>query len=220
VVPNGAPLRLAVNKAASASQKNPGNQISIAFMGRLGQRKGVYDLLEAFRRVSEELPNVQLLLGGDGEIEQVRKEVLRCGLEDRVQILGWVNGQDKFDVFDQADIYVLPSYNEGLPGSILEAMASSTPIISTPVGGIPEAVNEGVNGYLVDPGDVDSLYSRLLMLCKDSGLRLRMGEASRKLVEEKFDIKEIVNKVIIVYQDILSPQSRNPGSKAIAHEDI
>ena len=103
----------------------------------------------------------------------------------------------------EADSYVLPSYNEGLPGSILEAMAAGTPIISTPVGGIPEAVIDGYNGYLVAPGDVDGLFDRLSRLCEDAERRSVMGKHSRELVIRKFDMANIVKQVSHVYDTLI-----------------
>src|SRR5690606_10983036 len=128
----------------------------ISSMGRLGSRKGTWDLLEAFKRLAAEVPNVRLVLGGDGEIDKARRIVARDGLEARVTIAGWLSGAEKLDVFNRTDIYALPSYHEGLPASIVEAMAAGAPIVSTPVGGIPEAVTDAFNGFLVAPGDVDA----------------------------------------------------------------
>lgn len=202
-------IRIVHNCAMLASQQGQGGkqtahsrQISITFMGRLGQRKGVYDLLMAFVPLSQQVPEAHLVLGGDGEIETVKQRVESLGLEGRVSVLGWVSGRAKDQVFENADIYVLPSYNEGLPGSILEAMAVGKPIVSTPVGGIPEAVIPNLNGYLVAPGDVADLQAKLLALCRDEELRGRMGEASRSLVAEKFDVHKVVNSVVGLYEEI------------------
>ncbi len=177
--------------------------ISIAFMGRLGRRKGTYDLLEAFKRLSSQVPQAHLVLGGDGEVEQVCELVAKNNMEKRVKVLGWVSGKEKIDVFNEADVYVLPSYNEGLPGSILEAMAASTPIVSTPVGGISEAVIEGQNGYLINPGDVDGLYRSLLILCQDKKMRVAMGKRSREIIECHFNIEKIVDEITDTYDKLI-----------------
>jgi glycosyltransferase involved in cell wall biosynthesis len=185
------------------NEKKISDEICIAFMGRLGKRKGTYDLLQAFARVRDEFPTARLVLGGDGEIEEVTSFVESENMKDRVSVLGWVTGVQKIEVFTQSDIYILPSYNEGLPGSILEAMAARTAIISTPVGGIPEAVIDGYNGYLVAPGDVDALCDRLRRLCSDRELRVRMGNRSYERIKEKFDMDKIVHTVIETYGLVL-----------------
>ena len=185
------------------------DKVIIAFMGRLGQRKGIYDLLEAFHRLCKVHTSSELLLGGDGEIEQVKAVIKKKNLESRVKVLGWVSGQEKINVFRKASIYVLPSYNEGLPGSVLEAMAASTAIVSTPVGGIPEAVIEGKNGFLVNPGDIDALYSRLLKLCNDKVLRKAMGNESKEILGQKFNIYKIIDELICTYQKILITTAEN-----------
>jgi glycosyltransferase involved in cell wall biosynthesis len=182
---------------------NDGSDVLIVFMGRLGKRKGTYDLIEAFREVIKEVPNVKLLLGGDGDIEDVKSLISNLDLSDKVRVLGWVSGSDKIMTFRKADIYVLPSYNEGLPGSILEAMSAGAPIVTTPVGGIPEAVKDGENGFLIKPGDINNLSSKLIVLCKDEQLRIKMGNASKKIIQSKFDIKLIINDLVEYYQSIL-----------------
>lgn len=179
-----------------------GGEIYISFMGRLGERKGTYDLLVAFKKLSSEFPQVHLLLGGDGDINKVKQIVEDEKLSSLVHVIGWVSGTEKIDVFSKTDIYVLPSYNEGLPGSILEAMAAGAPIVSTTVGGIPEAVIDGKNGLLIQAGDIDSLHNALSTLCSDKSLRENMGMESKKLIATKFNIKDIVTQVQSVYNDM------------------
>lgn len=178
------------------------DKIKILFMGELGSRKGSYDLLNAFDSICNKLPNVRLILGGDGEIDKTRALIKDKGIADKVELKGWLSGQDKIDAFRNADIYVLPSYNEGLPVSILEAMAAGLPIISTPVGGIPEAVIQEVNGYLVEPGDCDSLAKAIEKLCGDSQLRERMGMESLRLVNDKFHLVKNVNELKNIYKQM------------------
>lgn len=100
-------------------------------------------------------------MAGDGEVEQVRARVAERGLEDRVAVLGWVDGEKKLELLRNAAAVVLPSYHEGLPMAILEGMAAGKAIISTTVGAIPEVVTGG-NGTLVEPGDVIALAQALL----------------------------------------------------------
>jgi len=160
----------------------------VLFLGRLGQGKGSYDLLAAAARVAAAQPALplQLRLGGDGEQQQTAARAAELGLAERAQLLGWVTGEDKQQQLAQATVYALPSYNEGLPMSVLEAMAHGVPVLSTPVGGIPEAVTDGVEGFLVAPGDVDALAARLQQLLAEPELAQRMGAAARAKVAGTF----------------------------------
>ena len=171
----------------------------LLFMGRLGRRKGIYDLLEALRPVKEKHGDFVLLCGGDGDLEGVAEMAGRFGLEENVKILGWISGTEKERLFSEADIFLLPSYNEGLPISVLEAMAASLPVITTPVGGIPDAVEDGVEGIMVQPGDVEALAGAVTRLLDDTELRIQMGRAGRKKAEEKFSPEHIVEQIEALY---------------------
>ena len=177
--------------------------INVLFMGRLGKRKGTYDLLEAFEKAIKRIPNFRLILGGDGEVDQIKKIVSRRGITGNVVVPGWISGEEKIRLYKNCDIFVLPSYNEGLPNSILEAMAVGVPIISTPVGGIPEAVIENVNGFLILPGNVESLFDKLVLLGEDKKLREKMGDQSQLIIKEKFDIEKAVTRLGEIYDDVM-----------------
>ena len=183
------------------------DEVIILFMGRLGGRKGTADLLDAFTAIESQFSQARLILAGDGEVEKFRAIVSYRGLDDRVSIPGWIGADRKSEMFVNCDIYALPSYNEGLPGSILEAMASQKPILSTPVGGIAEAVKHGVNGYLVEPGDVEALARNLAELVADAGLRDKMGRASRKILMENFESAAIVKRLIRIYDAAIDTRS-------------
>lgn len=207
----GARTRILYNSAPISLYAGSGNaseSIRILFMGTLGDRKGTPDLIEAFRRVAEKNPRAKLLLGGDGDIARFQRLVAEHDLTERVELLGWVGPEAKVQTFLNCEIYTLPSYNEGLPGSVLEAMAAGKPIVTTPVGGIPEAVEEGGNGYLVNPGDVDQLAARLEQLCSDSTLRNRMGERSRQIIYDKFESHSLVSRLLTIYTEALTSSGR------------
>ncbi len=174
----------------------------VLFLGRLGKRKGAYDLLDATSKIASAQPQVRLLLGGDGELEQVKARAQELGLANHLQLLGWVGPQDKERYLAQAMLYILPSYNEGLPMSVLEAMAAGLPILSTPIGGIPEAVTDGVEGFLVQPGDVNALADRLQRLLSDPELASQMGAAARRKVETTFSSDAILPKVEALYREL------------------
>lgn len=175
---------------------------TVLFLGRLGKRKGSYDLLDAVALLGKRGLRPRLLLGGDGELEQVRERARALGIADQLEMLGWVRGRDKQRLLDRAMVYALPSYNEGLPMSVLEAMASGLPILSTPIGGIPEAVIDGEQGYLVQPGDVTALADRLQRLLVDTDHAAALGAAARARVAQTFAADVLVPRVEQLYREL------------------
>lgn len=172
----------------------------VLFLGRLGKRKGSYDLVDAMASIKQNCSNFHLSLGGDGELNEVRDRASDLGLGDQVSLLGWVRGTDKDRFLGSAKIYTLPSYNEGLPMSVLEAMACGLPIVGTPVGGMPEAITDGVEGFLVEAGDVAALSDRLERLLVDDALACKMGAAARAKVESTFSAEAVLPKVEEIYR--------------------
>ena len=189
-------------KLQTISHKNK-ETIDVLFMGIIGQRKGAYDIVKAGDYITN--PNIKITMHGDGEVEELKNEILGHKFGDIVFIKGWISGDKKDEVFQNADIYILPSYSEGLPMSILEAMAYGLPVISTPVGGTPEAVEDGVNGFLIKPGDYVALAEKIDLLANDKPLRDKMGEQGYRIAKEKFDINVIVKQLKEMYEEISEP---------------
>lgn len=157
----------------------------LLFLGRLGKRKGIYDLMDVLADHKAEFDGkLKFLYGGDGDVKQLQAIIKDKGLENIAEYHGWVNGEKKERLLNMADAYILPSYNEGLPISILEAMSYSLPIISTNVGGIPEILKNGENGFIMSPGDKDAMYRAILELMNNEKLRMDMGKASYSKVQE------------------------------------
>ena len=200
IISNGA----SVVKFNPNRKKEESQDVLILFMGKLSVNKGIYDLIEAFQRLNKDFIDARLVLGGSGDTNKIKALIEKKGIGNRVDVLGWVSGKRKNDIYENADIFVLPSYFEGLPGSMLEAMAAGTAIVSTNVGAIPEIVKEGWNGYLIESGDIEALYVRLLILCRNKNLRYKMGRESRRIIEEKYDINKIVEELVTAYREILA----------------
>lgn len=188
------------NSLPDSAQRAHGQDL--LFLGRLGKRKGIFDLLQALVALQEDFPNIGLKCGGDGELEEVALQARRLGISHSVHILGWVTGDSKKRLLRNCNLYVLPSYDEGLPVSVLEAMAAALPVVSTPVGGIPEAIEDGVEGYLVPPGDIDALAQALRRLLSDPQLRLRMGLAGRKKIEAYFTPDRVMPQIEALYREL------------------
>ena len=189
--------------AVNVPQTNPYDIQSrnVLFLGRLGHRKGTYDLLEVIKRIDKELPSdVKFYLCGDGETEAVKKEVEALGICHRIAHIGWIDGKQKEDFMKQSMINVLPSYNEGLPMTILETMAHGIPNISTSIASIPEVLHDGENGFLITPGDVDTLCKRILQLIDDNSLRSRFSQESYKLVKCSFSLNANIKRLSRFYE--------------------
>jgi glycosyltransferase involved in cell wall biosynthesis len=176
-------LRNPVRIPSLPDRGGPSRPLRVVSLGRLGQRKGSYDIVSAVAALShEERAAVHIHLAGDGEVDKVRTAVHAAGLGKTVTVHGWLNAQEGAELLSRADIFALPSYAEGLPMALLEAMAAAVAVITTPVGSITEIVRDGENGILVPPGDVAALTTALRTLISDDGERNRLGVAGRETV--------------------------------------
>lgn len=171
----------------------------ILTLGRLSQRKGVYDLLKAVPGVLAHAPTANFWLGGDGEVEQVKIILSKQSWGERVRLLGWVRDKEKKESLERAGIFLLPSYQEGFPVAILEAMSYGLPVISTPVGGIPELVVDGETGFLVAPGDIDAMVQKITLLLDNPELAARMGAAGWRRIQERFDAGVMIQQLFDIY---------------------
>lgn len=179
----------------------------ILYAGIIGERKGAFDLVEAFAKGN--LRDVaRLEICGNGEVEALRAKVSELGLATSVAVPGWTPHDEMLRKMEASDVFVLPSYAEGLPMVVLEAMGSALPVVSTRVGGIPEAVEDGRTGILVEPGDVECLAAAMRALAEDPELRARMGAAGWTRVREKFSLEGFFAKFRKVW---FEAAGREPG---------
>lgn len=182
--------------------QSPREPATLLFLGRLERGKGIYELLEAIAKLSPSFPKIRLLAGSDGNIKDVADHARKLGIQDRIELLGWVQGSQKEELLARATLFVLPSYNEGLPMGVLEAMAAGLPVVATAVGGIPDAVEDGVEGLLVSPGNVDALCAAIEKLLLSSQLRQQMGEAAVRKVRDQFAANRVVPKIDTLYVEL------------------
>lgn len=200
VLPNFVELPELRRNAASSK-----GAVEVLFLGLVGTRKGIYDLLPAYKDALAKVPALHLIIGGNGEVDQAQALAVDLNIEKQVVFAGWVSGETKVDLLKRAQIYVLPSYNEGLPVGLLEAMSWQVPVISTRVGGIPELVREGVDGLLIDAGDRSALSSAIVELAQNSKLRQKMGIAARDQVESSFSRSVVMPKLEELYRKLILP---------------
>ena len=196
VIPNPAVVPPALPRAAK-----PGPVL--LSLGRLGPGKGTYDILQVVPGVLRQFPRAQFWFGGDGELDEVRRRLHGKPWASRVRLLGWVSGAEKDAALRAADVFLLPSYAEGLPMALLEAMAHGLPVVTTPVGGIPQAVADGRTGLLIRPGDVEALQAAILSLLRRPDEAAAMGAAARRVVIENYAMPSVQARLTALYDDLL-----------------
>jgi colanic acid/amylovoran biosynthesis glycosyltransferase len=183
-----------VDVPGAVPHRAPREEVVVAAVGRMVAKKHPLATIEAFRRASVEVDGLRLVMLGDGPLlEDARVAVRAAGLEDRVELLGARPHRDVVDLLARADVFAQHSVvsptngdEEGLPVGVLEAMASGLPVVSTRHAGIPEAVEEGVTGLLVQEGDVDAMAAALVELGRDPQRRVTLGLAGHARAAARF----------------------------------
>ena len=179
-------------------------KVHFLFMGEIGQRKGVFDILRALTKRRDELAGkIELKIGGNRHEEELKKAIVAGKLQDIVKFEGWVGGEKKLQLLNWADVFILPSFNEGLPISILEAMSYGHPIISTPVGGIPEVVETEKNGILVTPGKEEEIFAAMNYYVENQDKIVSEGEVSKE-VAQTYLPDYVLNHLKEIYETLIS----------------
>jgi glycosyltransferase involved in cell wall biosynthesis len=199
MIPNGIDLKY-IQKIQPANRNN--NPI-VFYLGMLTKGKGIADLIKSISVVKKDITNVKLFIGGSGPYEDtLRRLVTDFDLEENVTFLGFLNEEEKFSYMKSIDLFILPSHWESFPIVLLEAMACGKPIIATDIGGVSYAVNNGVNGYLYEPGDVKELTNKIIKLLSNKELMEQMGKENQKK-SLGFNWKSIAEETKKVYFEIL-----------------
>jgi len=174
----------------------------VLFLGKICAKKGAWDLLEAAACVKKHIPNVRVMFAGNGEMNELNTRAAALGIESAVDVRGWIEGRAKMQMMAECAVVVLPSYTEGLPMTVLEAMATGAPIVATKVGGIPDVVEDGVDGLLVEPGDIVGLAHALEQLLASSALRAKLSLAAKSKVVERFTPQRIIPTIEGLYREL------------------
>jgi glycosyltransferase involved in cell wall biosynthesis len=168
-------------------------------IGNLSMNKGSLEIIDALKLVKDKNIKIHWVFVGRGDIQQFKELAEQKGLAGIVNFTGEVSEIEKWRFLQHASFFCLPSYAEGQPISIIEAMACSLPVISTTIGSIPEMIEEGVNGKLITPGDTKALRDAILFLIENTELGIAMGSASRKLCQERHNILDLYAELYKVY---------------------
>jgi len=212
VVPTGIPERAPGGDAARTEARNQfglraGEGPVLGLIANVREAKGYADLISALGRLREKWPGIVCLCAGrDDSRGRIPNEIRRQGLEDQVRLLGFL--EDPARVYDAADLAVLPSHWEGMPGALVEAMRAGLPSVATEVGGIPELIRNGEEGLLVPPGNSAALAEAIGKLLADPDLRTRMGQAARHRFEDAFRVEAMVTRTLEIQERVHSLGAR------------
>lgn len=196
-----------VYNAVPSVRSNPYslNSKNVIFLGMLIQRKGIEDLLSAFSLINHLIPkDITLKLYGDDKNHNIQSLIERYNLANRAEYCGWLTNEEKPSVLKKCMLNVLPSYNEGLPMTILETMSYGLPNISTNIAAIPELVKDGENGILITPGDVESLKNALLDLLLNEDKRKQMSDKAYESIQGNFTVEKHLDNVLAIYKNLIS----------------
>ena len=171
----------------------------IAFVGRCEESKGILDLVEALAEVRVSIPDARLECAGEGDLHAVAGHAEAMGVAQGVRALGWIDPGQRDRLLARAAVFALPSHAEGLPMSLLEAMAAGCPVVAASCGGIPDLVVDGVNGLIVRPGDVDALACALHRLLVDRTLAERLGNEARATIARRYTAEAALERLEKLY---------------------
>lgn len=184
-------------------------QDTVLFLGDFSPRKGAADLLAAAPAVLAQRPATRFVLCGGEPPPAMR--ALAAPLGEAVVFPGFVQGPAKLQLLQQATLFVLPSYAEGAPVALLEAMAAGLPVVVTPVGGVPDIVQAERNGLLVAPGDRAALAGAINLLLADPAQRQAMGQHNRRQALVEFDLSTYIGKLLALYAQLVDDAALSPG---------
>ena len=181
----------------------------ILYAGTLLRRKGYDVLLKAFGKIAKSYPDWKLAFAGNpylkegiNELEDGKEIAKQLGIESQIEWLGWVSGDEKERVFNESSIYCLASDGEGFPMGVLDAWAYGLPCVVTPVGGLPDIVEDGKNGLVFEVGNVDMLAEKLALMISDSHYRKYIAEESLRLAQTVFDVNAINQQLGGIYKTL------------------
>jgi glycosyltransferase involved in cell wall biosynthesis len=181
------------------------------YLGRLTREKGLFEALEAMRIVASDpaMKQVELLIAGSGPARnELARRIAEADLDSRVKLVEPVFGAQKVQFLEEADVFLFPSYHEGLPYAVLESLAAGTPVIATRVGGIPDVVVDQVHGVLIDPRDSLQIVEAIKTLASRNDLVTTMSQNCRKRAREEFGLDRLAREFGDLYSYVMEKQNR------------
>ncbi len=188
--------------------KPDNNNFTVLFLSRLEIGKGVYESLDAFHNLKKRHPGATMVFAGDGtELAKLREYASNNQMTD-VVFTGYVTGQAKLEAFSCADVYLFPSWSEGMPISVLEAMTFGLPVVTRPVGGLPDFFEDGKMGFITESQDPSVIADFLEQLIENPNMRRNMGVYNQRYAEEHFRPAVIAGRLEDIYRDVLAREGR------------
>ena len=173
----------------------------ILFAGTLNGRKGYSDLIKAFANIKDR-KGWKLVFAGNGEIPNARAKSLELGINSEVEFLGWIDKEQKESVFSKAGVFCLPSYAEGFPMAVIDAVSYGIPVLTTPVGGILDLFQNQISALIFNPGDVASLSKAIEKIISHKDLRELLSKNATKLAEDNFIIEKVMKDIGKIYENL------------------
>ncbi len=173
---------------------------TLLYLGGTAKTKGIFDLLEVVAKLVTQFPRLKLICGGLGDMNEIIKFAVRLGIDTHVHTVGWIEKNEKQRLLCSAGVYVLPSYHEGLPMGMLEAMAAGLPIVATNVGGIPDILQDEVHGFICEPGDKQGLELVLNRMLSSPLETARMGAAGKDIVASNYSPISVLEQLYRTYR--------------------
>lgn len=208
VLPNGVDLNLFYPSNELRPAEDRFERLTVVYVGRISAAKGVFVMLGAAKKLSDKYGDrFSFLFAGDGPDRTIMQDFIQNAKLSNVTLLGHVNNVR--ELLTNSDLFVLPSLYEGLPLSLLEAMACKIPVVVTSVGDIPALINNGQNGVLVPPRDVGSLVHALEKLADDDSYRKKLAENAYEIIKKNYSLERMVNQLKEVYQSLLNRIGNN-----------
>jgi len=205
-----------IHNAVDANRFKPGERPpsnNLLYVGRVNAKKGVEDLVHAMHNLVQKFPNAKLFIIGsdptDGAyIEQIKELAHKLGVDNNIVFVGSVPNREMSSYYQNASVFLFASHGgEGIPRSILEAMACGVPVVATEIAGIPEAVKEGVTGFLVPPRNPQSIAEKTAVILGNQDLRAKLGKNARQKIEEEFSWEKVIPRIIDVFKEVTSSKT-------------
>ena len=183
---------------------NPERKRQILFLGEIGKRKGCFDIPDILEKANLRGLDATMVFAGAGsreDEEALKKELAKRNLDKNVKFAGWVNGREKTKLLEESRIFLFPSYNEGMPMAVLEAMAYGLAVVTTRIGGITNLITDGQTGFLAKPGENEFFAQKIEKLLQEPELAQRLGEGARQKAKEKYSFESHLNSLLRIYEE-------------------
>ncbi|MDY7009294.1 MAG: glycosyltransferase [Planctomycetota bacterium] len=189
-------------------RKHSGDVVRFLYLSRISELKGIYELIEAVNILKEHRSRFLVTVAGHGvnvdTVSSIKADIGRLGISDCFEFKGHLEGVEKFKAYSSADVYVFPSWHEGCPTSVLEALASGLFVISTDVGALREIIRDGVNGRIIKAKDASDLAGKMDWAIRNIGRVRKLGDRNRTYAFENYESLKIIRQIEDIYKDVLA----------------